>query len=135
MQIGRALSPAGVILLIMASGALAAQGMPGWHPVEFGRALPVSVSVRILAAGDGYQVFFKNTGTTAVHFGFYVEGIQEQDDVPANGRIHLKPGNQSGALAVQIRRPVQGALRVRAVQAAVGGADAVSPDVSEETNQ
>ncbi len=135
MHAGRALAPVGVILMATSSGLLVAQGAPGWLPVEFGRAVPADVRVRVLAAGDGCQVFFRNVGTTTVHFGFYVEEAQTQDDVPANGRIHLKPGNLSGALAVQIRRPVQGAIRVLAVQAVVGGPDVASPNASEEPNQ
>lgn len=135
MHAGRALTPVGVLLLATFSGALVAQGAPGWLPVEFGPAVSSDVRVRILDAGDGYQVFFRNLGTNTVHFGFYVEGLQTQDDVPTNGRIHLKPGNLSGTLAVQVRRPVQGVLRVRAVQAVAGGPDLASPDASEEPNQ
>lgn len=135
MRVGRALTPVGVILLVTSCGALAAQGTPGWLSVEFGRALSADVRVKILAAGDGYQVFFRNVGTTTVHFGFYVEGAQTQDDVPANGRIHLKSGNLTGALSIQVRRPVQGAIQVQAVQTVVGGADVASPDASEEPNQ
>ena len=129
------ITPVGVLLLAMSSGALVAQGAPGWLPVEVGRGVSADVRVRILDAGDGYQIFFRNVGTTTVHFGFYVEGVQTHDDVPTNGRIHLKPRNQSGALAVQVRRPVQGVLRVRAVQAVVGGPDVASTDASEEPNQ
>jgi len=135
MHVGRVLAPVGVILMTTSSGALVAQGAPGWLPVEFGRALPADVRVKITATGDGYQVFFRNLGTTTVHFGFYVEGAQTQDDVPANGRIHLKLGNLTGALAIQVRRPVQGVIRVQAVQTVVGGPDVASPDASEEPNQ
>ncbi len=135
MHAGRVLAPVGVLLLATFSGALVAQGAPGWLPVEVGRTVPADVRIRILEVGGGYQVFFRNLGTTTIHFGFYVEGVQTHDDVPTNGRIHLKPGNQSGALAVQVRRPVQGVLRVRAVQVVVGGQDVASPDASEEPNQ
>lgn len=135
MHAGCFLAPVGVSLLATSSGALVAQGASVWLPVEVGHGVSADVRVRILDAGDGYQVFFRNVGTTTVHFGFYVEGVQTHDDVPTNGRIHLKPGNQSGALAVQVRRPVQGVLRVRAIQGVVGEPDMASPDASEEPNQ
>lgn len=135
MQVARALIPMGSILVFISGGALVAQGTPGWRPVHLGREVAAALCVRILDTGDSFQVFFRNVGTTTVHFGFYMEGIQTQDDVSANGRVHLKPGNLSGALAVKVHRPIEGVQRVRAVQVVVGEPDVASPDASEEPKQ
>lgn len=133
-KVFRSLVPA-LVLAVGSSVPLQAQVPIGWTQVDLGVNRPAVVGVKIVTVGDGYQVYFKNFGTVPVHFGFYLEEAQTQDDISTNGRIHLRPGNLTGALSVPVRRPVQGIIRVRAAQAAAGGPDVASPETAEESNQ
>lgn len=120
LNVGRVLVPAGLVLSALSGSSLAAQGASAWLPVDLGSNAKADVRGLILPASGGYQVFFKNFGTTTVHFGFYVEGLQTLDAVSGNGRIHLKPGNVAGPLNIQPQPGARGAIRVLAVEAASG---------------
>ena len=124
MHLSRVLVTVGFVLSVFSGSDLAAHGAAGWLPVDLGHSAEADIRVMLLPASGGYQVFFKNFGTTTVHFGFYVQGIQTADAVPTNGRIHLKPGNPVGPLSLQPQSGATGSIEVRAVDVAVGNADA-----------
>ncbi len=102
---------------------LEAQVPPGWAHVDTGKASIALIGARILPVSGGCQVYFKNFGTTPVHFGFYLQGAQAEDAVPGNGRIHLKPGNPIGPLVIALQAGGAGALIVRAVDVVSGNQD------------
>jgi hypothetical protein len=102
---------------------LEAQVPPGWVQVGTGKVSNALIGARILPASGGYQVYFKNFGTTPVHFGFYLQGAQPEDAVPGNGRIHLKPGNPVGPILIAPQAGGTGALIVHAVDIVCGNQD------------
>lgn len=124
LKVGRVLVPAGLVLSVLSGSDLAAHGAAGWLAVDLGHGAEADIRVMLLPASGGYQVFFKNFGTTTVHFSFYLQGVQTADAVPTNGRIHLKPGNPVGPLSLQPQPGAAGLIEVRAVDVAVGNADA-----------
>lgn len=40
----------------------------------------------------GWQIQFKNFSHQPLHFGFYLNGVQDSNQSAHNGRIHLQPG-------------------------------------------
>lgn len=40
----------------------------------------------------GWQIQFKNFSRQPLHFGFYLNGVQDSNQSAHNGRIHLQPG-------------------------------------------
>lgn len=118
-----------VILLLCLPGT-AAPSPAGWESVDLGTEVQGDVRVLIQSGSGGYQVFFKNFGTTTVHFGFYIEGLQTSNSISANGRVHLKPGGLAGPLKIQPEPGAQGTIRVQIVECAVSGSTAATPSAS-----
>lgn len=131
MNKGQFLVPAVIVVALVSVNNLAAQGSARWIQVELEDDSKTKIKVLILKDPDGCQVFFKNFGMTTVQFGFYIEGLQTEDAIPANGRIHLKPGNQSGAVIIRRDDSAHGPIRLRSVEAVVGEVDA--PTTSSKT--
>lgn len=114
-------------LLLVASGTLGipleAQVPPGWVQVDTGKTTAALIGAKILPATGGYQVYFKNFGTTPVHFGFYLQGAQTEDAVPTNGRVHLKARNPVGPINLPSLAGTTAPLELRVVALSVGNED------------
>ena len=94
----------GLLLVLEAAGAQSfaahapvvdQRNEPTWLPLLVRGERGVDLRYLVEPTPDGFQVSFKNFGTTPVHFGFYLGGLQEADAAISLGRIHLKPGRQS----------------------------------------
>lgn len=96
------------IRLVMLAGMLAApcslhgQAPLGWIQLSTEQGMVTGVGAKILRITGGYQVFFKNFGTSPVRSGFYLNGVQTADATPGNGRVHLKPRNSVGLIEIAI---------------------------------
>ena len=123
----QALVPVG---LVLASGSPMVAQSATWVPVKLDQGASGDLRAMVVPASGGYQVFFKNFGTTPIHFGFYLLGAQTEDAVPVNGRVHLKPGNPAGPWTIQASSAAQGQIRVQAVEVEVDGATATATESS-----
>lgn len=105
-------------------GGLIVQAQTAWVPVDPGPKVNADLRAAILQNGNGYQVYFKNFGTTTIHFGFYLEGSQTTNSVSVNRRIHMKPGNVVGPLSIKPEAGGKGATKLHAVEVVEGAVDA-----------
>lgn len=121
------LAPLGLALLCCAPVPMIAQSASTWVPVNLRSVVPADLRVMITPASDGYRVSLQNFGTTTIHFGFYIEGLQTQDALPSNGRVHLKPRNSAGPWIIQSTGNSSGPIRVHVVEVAVGDPDTPLP--------
>ena len=123
-------------LIVLAGGLakpLRAQGATGWMPVLLGHGMHARVWALLVQGQDGYQLFFKDTGTKTVHFNFFVHGIQTAEAVSSNGRIHLKPGNLVGPLPLQFQQGASGRIRIQVSEVSFGDTDV--PDSSNTSQE
>lgn len=123
--------------LILLAGGLAiplkAQGATGWMPVHFGHGKHAHIRALLVQGQDGYQLFFKDTGTQTVHFNFFVQGIQTVEAVSTNGRIHLKPSNLIGPLFIHAQQGATGGIKIQASEVSFGDTDV--PNASDATQE
>lgn len=120
---------AGLLFSCSIAGSFA-QAAEVWTPVPLGSDRTGDVRVHITSTPEGYEIVFKNFGTTIVHFGFYLEGAQTAEATSSNGRIHLKPRNLVGPLIVRPEPGTQGKIQVQIVAPNVGDSDTSTSSTS-----
>lgn len=129
MTMKHLLAPAGLVFACSLVTPVAHASAP-WIPVALPAEVNGDVRMSISRVPGGHQVHFKNFGPSPVHFSFYIEGLQTQDDVPLNGRVHIKNGNVAGPFMIQSSRVGQGSIRVHVLDMAVDDADASGASAS-----
>lgn len=88
------LSTLAVLLMIAPCAVGQSQGdtSPGWLPAQVATGYGVELRYKIELTDMGWLLQFKNLSANEIHFGFYLEGIQESEAVITNGRLHIQSG-------------------------------------------
>lgn len=67
----------------------------GWKPIFKSQQEGVDLEWKSRASEPGFQVQFKNAGTTVLHFRFHLVGVPDDSDANGGQRVHLEVGGRA----------------------------------------